>query len=273
MAKYKKPFADVLPALTEAETQALKQRIKDEGGIHDPVLITESDEVLDGHNRLAIDPKAPTKHIPGSGDWSEAQKRAFVIRCNRGRRNLSPEADKAIEKTSKEIAADLKREGKTQKEIAVMFGVSQPRVQQWLAKIISNIRPPYKANNGDGASASTSTIPDCRTKVSDDDRDEIHRRLGDGEPQQHIADDLGISQGRVAQIAKEPEKKKDKAPPRPKKPQPWKTKQFKRAVIQKLDQKCSAVWGLLDKPTRMVSIREVKDQFQELRDMVSLLLE
>ena len=96
----KTPFEDLMPAQSAEEKQALKQRIKDEGGIHDPILLTEDHEVLDGHNRLAIkkDPRAVVLH--GSGKWSEAQKKAFVVRCNLGRRNLSHEQRREVLATS-----------------------------------------------------------------------------------------------------------------------------------------------------------------------------
>ena len=83
------PYADLMPMLSDAQRLALKQRIESEGGIHDPVLITEDGEVLDGHNRLRMRPDAATKVLEGSGSWSDAQKRAFVYRANEGRRNLT----------------------------------------------------------------------------------------------------------------------------------------------------------------------------------------
>jgi hypothetical protein len=142
LKRLKFPYRDLLPSLSAAERECLERRIKDEGGVHDPVLLTEDEECLDGANRIDIAGEdVPVLVIPRSGSWSIAQRKAFVIRCNRGRRNLSPEQDRNAEKDSEAIALELKKEGKTQAEIAKMFAVSRQRVGQWLDKAVLNASP------------------------------------------------------------------------------------------------------------------------------------
>ena len=74
------PFKELLPPLSADELEGLRSRIKTEGGVHDSVLLSEADEILDGHNRYSIDKSAPVKIVKGSGDWSDARKKAFVVR-------------------------------------------------------------------------------------------------------------------------------------------------------------------------------------------------
>lgn len=202
--KYTTPYSNILPPLSSAEKDSLKQRIADEGGVHDPALLTEDGELLDGHNRLEIAPKqVEFKVIKGSGDWSVAQRKAFVIRCNRGRRNLSGSQEQAIEGTSKKLARDLKGEGKTQKQIAGIFGVSQQRVSQWLGG--------NKENKGACNPYTNPPRLDCRVKVPSEMKPVIAARVAAGESQSQIAADFGITQPLVSQIATKEQKQAAKA--------------------------------------------------------------
>lgn len=185
----KTPFAELLPPLSTDERAALKLRINDEGGVHDPALISESNEMLDGHNRYRIDKGCPTKVIRGSGKWSTAEKKAFVIRCNLGRRNLSPDQRTEALKTCKSIALELKQENKTQAHVAKLLGVKQAAVSRWLTPII----PGNKRRK---------TAPDSRVKLSQDAKKELTKRVKAGESQAQVAADFGVTQQHVSKVAK-----------------------------------------------------------------------
>ena len=146
----KTPYLDLLPPMADHERQALRNKIETEGySQNHPILVDESGNVLDGHNRLSINPDAPVQVIAG---LSEAQKRARVITENFARRNLSPEQKKHVDKTRKQIAIDLKHDGLTQDEIARVFGVTRQAVSLWLGDTTN-------ASDCDGC------IPDARTKI------------------------------------------------------------------------------------------------------------
>jgi ParB-like chromosome segregation protein Spo0J len=90
-SRAKTPFEDLLPPLSREEYEALRASIR-ANDVLNPVIFDEDDNVLDGHNRLEIDPDAPRRVISG---LSLAEKRAFVFSANMGRRNLSPAQKKA----------------------------------------------------------------------------------------------------------------------------------------------------------------------------------
>ena len=84
---------------------------------------------LDGNHRLKIDPDAPRRVVTG---LTENEKRAFVYRANRTRRNLSPEQKRAQLGELKKIAKALNGEGKKQGEIAALIGIGQSTISEWL---------------------------------------------------------------------------------------------------------------------------------------------
>ncbi len=190
------PFADVVPPLSKEEFANLKRTLEADGGALNPVWITESNEVLDGHHRLKILGEAACDllTIEGSGEWTTEHKAAWIIGRNRAQRNMSPAQDKELEKDSKRLAKELKTQGQTQAEIAKVFGVTQVRVHQWLStpkKGTSNITPPYNT-----------CIPqlDVRVKVPPAAFPAIVERVDAGESQTKVAADYKVSQQRINQI-------------------------------------------------------------------------
>ncbi len=132
LAKSKTPYKDLLPPLSTLEYDALKASIKAEG-VRDAVILDEDGNVLDGHHRLKIDPKAPTRVIKG---LSEAEKMAFVFAVNFTRRNLSTDQKKERLTAMKKVAFALREEDakkNTQKRVATLLGVARPTVESWFA--------------------------------------------------------------------------------------------------------------------------------------------
>ncbi len=92
------------------------------------MIVDEEDNVLDGYNRLRIDPKAPKRVIKG---LTEAEKKAFVFQANFARRNLSPAHKKDALRLMKAIAKELREEKNTQATIARRLGVERSTVAKW----------------------------------------------------------------------------------------------------------------------------------------------
>jgi N6-adenosine-specific RNA methylase IME4/predicted transcriptional regulator len=193
--KLSTPYADLLPPLSTEELAALRASIQAEGVRH-PVEIDESGNVLDGHHRLQIEPKAPTVIVRG---LSPAEKEAYVLRSNSVRRNLSPEQDSEVRQRKRETANKLRTEDAkkwTQKRVAATLGVSQKTVSMWwdTSIIPSNI---------------SSKRPDARLKLPRKMRDELVARVEAGDSQTAVAADMKISQQRVSQIVTQAKKKRE----------------------------------------------------------------
>lgn len=193
--KYLTPYSEVLPPLRDDEFQALKSRIKTEGGVHDSVLVTSDGSVLDGHNRLKIDPKAPTTVLLQADNWTEAERQAFVFRAGTARRNLS---DEEIKFHGKPIAKELKKQKLSNAAIGTKLGVSRKTVDRWLGDI----------NDGQ---VSNTYIPDLRLKIPAKLKGAILELVEDGETQVDVARKLKVSQPRISQIVNAERKRLEKA--------------------------------------------------------------
>lgn len=179
-------YAELLPPLTTVEFEALKADIKANGMRH-PVEVDEDGNVLDGKHRLKIDPDAKVKVIRG---LSDAEKRAYVYRCNLARRNLSVEQRNALRKEMKATAFALREQDAkryTQKVVAATLGVDNTTVSLWFRKDVSN-------------SSARIANPDARIKVAPAAQEKIVDRVAAGEKHEQVAADFGISRPRVTQI-------------------------------------------------------------------------
>jgi ParB-like chromosome segregation protein Spo0J len=190
------PYADLLPPLSTEEFEALRADIE-RNGVRVPILVDEDGNILDGHNRYRIDPRAPRATIQG---LTEAQKRAFVIRTNLARRNLSPTQRKELQKAQRRIAAALREEDpkkRTQSAVAVELGVAQSTVSSWFAKSGTNI-------NSDNTSA-----PDARVKVAATHKPIIADRVASGESSAQVASDYGVTDRHVRSILTEVKRERE----------------------------------------------------------------
>lgn len=94
---YTTPFADLLPPLTEHEFAELREDIRAHG-VRVAILVTESGEILDGHNRgrIAVElglPQVPVEVVKG---LAEEEKAATAVATNVLRRHLTTEAKRAL---------------------------------------------------------------------------------------------------------------------------------------------------------------------------------
>lgn len=194
------PFAGLLPPLSTEEFDALKTDIE-ANGVRDKLLLTEDREILDGHNRYAIDKSAPTHTIKGSGKWTVEQRQAFVIAVALKRRNLSPSQKKYLTEKQKELCKALRGQDVkqwTQARLASMLGVDQATVSRWLDTSNVQSHKPCKK-------------PDARVKLNEEAKDAVVNRVEAGESQAQVAADFGVTQQAVSTVVTAKKKKRKKA--------------------------------------------------------------
>jgi len=198
----KTPYVDLLPPLSSEEFAALKADI-DANGQQDPAIVDHEGDILDGNSRYRIlGAKLRTQVLPGCVDMSEAERRAYALRVNLNRRQLSPGQLTALEKdVLSPLANELRwgpdwEKGKGRPvrgvaEVGKLLGRPQRTISEWTAKSTSN---------GDGAVACSPTR--SSQKIAEKDHPKIAARLKGGATQQQVAADMKVSQQRIAQIVK-----------------------------------------------------------------------
>jgi DNA modification methylase/uncharacterized protein (DUF433 family) len=188
--------------LASDEYDALRSSIESDGLLV-PIDVDSDGAILDGHHRYMAAKEAgveiKTRLVPGYE--TEDEKIAYVIRCNLQRRNLSPDAKSAIRKRQQDIACrlrDVNPQRWTQEALARLLGVGHQRISEWTSTSI--------AETG-------KACIDARVKVPAAAAPIIVERLANGEPQEQVAADFGVTQQRVSQIAAKHEKRaaKEKA--------------------------------------------------------------
>ena len=132
--KLNTPYADLLPPLKTSEREALAADIKANGVLH-PVVIDEDGNILDGHHRYSINRDAPTVTVEG---LSEDEKKAYTIRANLARRNLTGDQTREVAKTQREIARRLRQSDAkrwTQAAVGALLGIDRATVSKWFTNV------------------------------------------------------------------------------------------------------------------------------------------
>lgn len=221
--RLKTPYLGLVPRLSSDEKEALRADIR-KNGVLCPIFTDTENNILDGHTRYEIDPRAPVQVVPGAESMIDAEKKAFVVRTATNRRHLSQEQRRELGKTQKEIAAELyvvTIDGEprwSQVEIGAMLGVSQDTVSLWLKNISDtkarNAYIPAQGNDSDAPSTEPASVATPKpkrkkknVKLDDEDKAEIARMANEGATQEEIAAEFKISQPRVAQVLKEAAKR------------------------------------------------------------------
>ena len=195
-AKLKTPYSDLLPPLSREEFAALRADIRAHG-VRDPVSLDEDGAVLDGHNRLRIDPHAPRRVIPG---LSPAEKQAFTLRANFSRRNLSPAQKKAVLARMKQIAFGLRTEDpkkNTQRRVAELLGVSRACVSKWFQRA-RGVHNGTSRNMHD----ESAFLADARFTIPNRVRPAIIARHLAGESNVRIAADFKVDPSTISRIVR-----------------------------------------------------------------------
>lgn len=195
MTKLKTPYRDLVPPLSTTEFAVLKADVK-ANGVRIPVEVDEDSNILDGHHRYACDKNAPTIVIAG---MTELEKKAYVIKANVARRNLSPAQRKELRKTQRKLCKELKAADNsyTQLRLAVMLGVSQETISDW-RKDTNNTESGITCKPG----TVTDHATDSRVKVSPKQKPIIAERVAAGESQTQVAADYGVTQQTISAIVK-----------------------------------------------------------------------
>lgn len=185
--KLKTPYADLLPPLKTSEREALAADIAIHGVLH-PIVIDEDGNILDGHHRYAIDRDAPTRVVAG---LSDDEKKAYTIRANLARRNLSSEQSREVSKRQREIARSLRETDAkrwTQEAVGALLGVARSTVEGWFTN--------DEVVNG------KSHLPDARVKLPPPSKAEIVRLVSQGQEQRQVAAEYGVCEATVSKIVR-----------------------------------------------------------------------
>jgi ParB-like chromosome segregation protein Spo0J len=122
-------FGDLVPPLAESDFERLKADIK-ANGVRHPIEVDEDGNILDGHHRYRIDPKAPRIVVKLTDDL---EKRAYVHRAAADHRNMSSEQQAEQRARMKKLAAEMKAAGWIQQRIGEALWVDQSQVSRWLS--------------------------------------------------------------------------------------------------------------------------------------------
>ena len=169
-------------------------------GVKYPILILPDGRIIDGYHRwLIAGDECPYEVLNISED------KAFIlgIALNLARRHLSPEQIREIHERlrrdrelRKQVAVELRRQGKTLSETAAVVGVDKSTVSKWTKELLG---------------VEFSTPSKVEVKVTDEAKREIYERFKAGESQTKLAAEYKISQQRVSQIVKKIEREKERA--------------------------------------------------------------
>jgi transposase len=180
--KFSQPFRDLMPLASAEENRLLAADIA-ENGVLDSIEVSEDGEILSGHRRYAVDPNAPSRTIKDVK--TQAEKKAYCLKRNTLRRNLDAEGRRHLQESQKAVAAELKAEGKKQREIAKLLGVAQQTVSDWLQVIHTGA-----GMNQDDEAASKRFA--SRSEVR-----KILEQREQGLSEREIAENTGLSQSTV----------------------------------------------------------------------------
>jgi len=183
---------EALPPLSSYEKKLLTESIK-KYGILNSLLALPDGRIIEGAHRFEIAneigyeiPKDKIEIL----DLDEDDAFALGLSLNIDRRQLSPEQIREIRARQKKIALELRKQGKTQEEVAKIIGVDQTTISKW-EKNVSNM-----------TIHNTYTPPDLRIKIPENEYTKIYERYKSGETQEQIAADYKVSRPRITQIIK-----------------------------------------------------------------------
>ena len=188
---------EFLPPLSTTEEKALRESIET-FGVKQPIFVLPDGRIIDGYHRWKISQgQAPYRVL----SILEEQAFSLGIALNLARRQLSPEQIREIqEKLRKDkerikaIALELRKQKKSQKEVAGLVGVHRSTISKWEKD--TNDTSNVKIHNA----CSEDNNLDLRISIRRELYEDIYRRVKSGESQSRIAAEYKISQQRVSQI-------------------------------------------------------------------------
>ena len=134
---------EILPSLSESELRSLEASIKQDG-VQYPILVLPDGRIIDGYHRwLIAGDECPYEVLNISED------EAFIlgIALNLARRHLSHEQIREIhewlrrdKELRKQVAVELRRQGKSLRETAAIVGVSKSSVENWERELLLGVQ-------------------------------------------------------------------------------------------------------------------------------------
>ena len=182
-----KKVHEILGPLSQDDLDRLRLSIERDGVLSPVTVRKATGDIIDGAHRASLAEEFPTIEL--DVDEKEAARQAVTL--NLARRHLTQEQ-------KKELVDLLRSADFTQEEVGEMVGLARSRVSE--LGNISNV----------GTDNTYIPLKDQRYKVSSRDREDIVEQNKEGQTQQQIAADFGISQARVSQIVSKQEKKEQK---------------------------------------------------------------
>lgn len=187
---YSLTFADLFPPLGPKDRQRLSESIR-QFGVKVPVVISETNEVIDGANRLELAIEHGLTDVPFAirPDHSELERRELAETLNLDRRHLSRDQIRAL------IADRLKSNPeRSDRDIAAEVGSSDKTVASERQSLASTAEiPKLTSRRGRDGKLRRSACQDSKTKTA--------RRLIRKNPDradEDIADEVGCSLDLVA---------------------------------------------------------------------------
>ena len=209
----KTPYEDLLPGLSTAENEALAADLKANGQL-EKVLIDHEDAILDGHHRYRIlGRKTQTKVLAGSKSMPEAERRAYALRVNLNRRQLSPSQQAEIDRrVLVPLANELRwgsdwkaarKNGKPKPErseaaVGKLLGRPQQTIARW-----TDATPTHAGK------CSKPPSYQVTAKIKPAERAAVLERVEAGETQAKVAAEYKVSRQLIGRIAKSEQKRRD----------------------------------------------------------------
>jgi ParB-like chromosome segregation protein Spo0J len=181
----------LLPPLSEQEEGDLREDIRKHGVYYPIKILPGTGLIIDGYHRWKLsEGRAPVEIVK----LNEEDALGLGLRSNINRRHMSREQ-------KDELIQELRRMGKTQKQVAELTGYSRSLVDY--VENVNQIRNARIVNAKDP--------PDLRVKIPEDHHEVIWQRAKKRkEPLSKIAADYKVTEGRISQLVKNHEKKLDR---------------------------------------------------------------
>lgn len=181
--------SQLFPPLSQREYDTLKESIAEQG-ILIPIEFDAEGEIVDGHHRLKACQELGIEHYPKVvRSFASSQERdAHILTVNLTRRHLTPEQTAEVREKQRQLAGELRRQGKSQQETARIVGVDVRTIQRWEEKTSTN------------TTRSHWLTPDLRLSIPRDQHEVIARRAQAGESYSQIAADYKVTKQRIGKI-------------------------------------------------------------------------
>ena len=195
-----KPWPELqekLPKISRGKRDALHKNIEEHGVLENGVALPDG-TIIDGVHRFEFSNGEMKFNVV---DLDREIAFALGIALNVARRQMSAEQIRELQETlrkdkekQRKVALELRKQGRTQEEVAAIIGVTRQTIDNWEdipnAKICISYIP---------------STPDLKVRISKNERPKIYERFIAGETQTSIAADYEVSQPTISRNIKKHE--------------------------------------------------------------------